>query len=213
MTVAKSLLSQIVTRHDNVLHYLYEEKSKSCEAVLSTTTVAKSLLEVALNSCRSVYIVLDGLDEYSRDDRKELTTCFKELILSLPKSDLGSIRCLFISQDDGFARKDFSMLSQIKITSANNKADIEAFCQDQHMQIQSKFGSLDKAEHNVKKVVSARAQGTLLFIRVHRLQLSHVLGMFLFAKLVTSNLLGQSSRMEFEAEIDPKTLPDGLDQA
>ena len=74
LTVAKSLLSQIALMQDFVLHYLYEEASKSNEAVLSTTAIAKRLLEVALNSCERVYIVLDGLDEYSREDRKELTS-------------------------------------------------------------------------------------------------------------------------------------------
>ena len=198
---------------DSVLQYLYEEASKSNEAVLSTTSVAKGLLEVALDSCGRVYIVLDGLDEYSRDDRKELTSWFQQLVSSLPKACLGDIRCLFISQDDGFARKDLGMLSQIKIMPADNTADIEAFCGEWHAKIESKFGPLERREHNVRRVVSARAQGTIVFCKSLGIFLTSAIGMFLFAKLVTWNLYEQTSRINFEAEIDPNRFPEGLDQA
>ena len=114
-----------------------------------------------LKSCKLVYIVLDGLDEYSREDRKELASWFQQLIAGLPKSDHGAIRCLFISQDDGYARKDFSMLSTIKITHADNYADIRSFCEYWHWQIEAKFGLLKKREHNVANIVSARAQGSV----------------------------------------------------
>ncbi|KAG8533005.1 uncharacterized protein KY384_001787 [Bacidia gigantensis] len=196
LTIAKSLMSQILTQQSSVLHYLYEEASNSSEAVLSTTSKAKELLEVALKSCQSAYIVLDGLDEYSREDRKELSSWFQSVISNLLKADFGSIRCLFISQEDGFARKDLSMLSQIKITPADNKADIEAFCADWHAQIEKKFGPLREETHNVRRIVSARAQG-----------------MFLYAKLVTWNLREQTTRADFEEEIGPDRVPEGLDAA
>ena len=198
---------------DSVLHYLYEEASKSNEAVLSTTAVAKGLLEVALNSCGRAYVVLDGLDEYSRDDRKELTSWFQYLVSTLPKACLGAIRCLFISQEDGFARKDLGMLSQIKIMPADNMADLEAFCGEWHEKIESKFGPLERREHNVKRVVSTRARGTIVFCKSLGTFLTSAIGMFLFAKLVTWNLYEQTSRVNFEAEIDPNRFPDGLDQA
>lgn len=37
--------------------------------------------------------------------------------------------------------------------------------------------------------------------------------MFLFAKLVTWNLYEQTSRIDFETEINPNRFPEGLDQA
>jgi hypothetical protein len=121
--------------------------------------LAKTLLEVVLKSCKLVYIVLDGLDEYSREDRKELASWFQKLIVGVPKQDYGAVRCLFISQEDGYARKDLSMLSTIKITHADNYADIKSFCEYWHQQIEVKFGLLEKREHHVTNIVSARAQG------------------------------------------------------
>ena len=211
MNVAKSLLSQISSTNVSLLPYLYEETLKSGEAVLSSNVTAKTLLKTALQSCKRVYIILDGLDEYIREDRKELSSWFQELVSSLLKADLGSIRCLFVSQEDGYARKDFSMLSQIKITPNDNKADISAFCEEWHQKIESKFGFLE-GMHHVKNVVSARAQGSNDFPFTDFLS-NIQQGMFLFARLVTCNLFEQASRHDFETEIDPNRLPDGLDQA
>ncbi|KAK5056111.1 hypothetical protein LTR84_012664 [Exophiala bonariae] len=196
LAVAKSLISQVLPKNDSVLDYLYEEVSKSGEASLTTIALAQTLLEVVLKSCKLVYIVLDGLDEYAREDRKELVTWFQQLIAGLPRNDHGAIRCLFVSQDDGYGRKDFSMLSTIKITHADNNADIKRFCEHWHERIEVKFGKLQERQHHVANVVSARAQG-----------------MFLFAKLVTWNLHEQVSRADFEKEIDEERLPDNIDKA
>ena len=162
LNVVKSLLAQMMRKNDSILQFLFEEACKSGEAVLSTSVVAKKVLEDSLKNVtdsKRTYIVLDGLDEFDREDRKELCHWFQQLVSSLPKGKLGSIRCLFVSQEDGFARKDLSLLSQIKISSIDNRADIEAYCGAQHKEIETKFGPLERPEHHVKNVVSAQAQG------------------------------------------------------
>ena len=213
LAVARSLISQVLPKNDAILNYLYEEASKSGEACLPTATLAKTLLEVVLKSCKLVYIVLDGLDEYSREDRKEVTSWFQQLISGLPKKDYGAIRCLFISQEDGYARKDLSMLSTIKITHTDNGADIKRFCEHWHRQIEAKFGPLLTRQHHVTNIVSARAQGMAPRYFSARLVLITRAGMFLFAKLVTWNLHEQVSRADFEKEIDEERLPDNIDKA
>ncbi|KAK5050383.1 hypothetical protein LTR84_003664 [Exophiala bonariae] len=196
LAVAKALLSQLLLMNSYVLDYLFEKAANGGENILSSTAVAKEYLGNALRSCPKVYIVLDGLDEYSRDDRKELATWFRDLINSLPDADLGSIRCLFVSQEDGFARKDLSTLSQIRITPSANRANIESYCRYWHGEIENKLGPLIKPQHHVANIVTARAQG-----------------MFLFAKLVTWNLYEQTSRADFEKEMQPDRVPAGLDEA
>ena len=129
---------------------------------MTATSTANDCLEIALQSCKRTYIVLDGIDEYARDIRKELTSWFQQFITSLPRSDLGLVRCLFVSQEDGYTRRDLSMLSQIKIMPTDNLADIEAFCDHWHQKIESKFGTLER-EYHVKNAVSARSQGNSIF--------------------------------------------------
>jgi hypothetical protein len=131
----------------------------SKQTTLSDPKLAKELLEIVLKSQKNTYIVIDGLDEYSRDDRKEISTYFQEIVHSLPTHDLGALRCLFVSQDDGYARKDLSKLSQIKITVADNKDDIRSYSQLQHQKIEEKFEAIGKLRHNIADIVTARAQG------------------------------------------------------
>ena len=139
--------------------------TKSGEAVLSSTAMAKELLTVALQS-RKTYIVLDGIDECSRDQRKDICAWFSSTVDSLPRDKMDDIRCLFISQDDGIARKDFSTIPSINIAPDDNRSDIEAFAKDWHCKITSRFGHLDDASLNFSRVIPARAQGRSSITRV-----------------------------------------------
>lgn len=152
-----------------LLQYVYDHAAKSGEAVLSSGNTAKALLETALKTCdktQKVYIIIDGLDEYSREDRKEISTWFKEQVRNIPTNDLGALRCLFISQDDGYARKDLSDCSSIKLTPSDTRDDIEAYCEMWQQLIVQKFKLLDPKEHNISTIITARAQGTLYQYRI-----------------------------------------------
>jgi hypothetical protein len=125
-------------------------------------TLAKDLLEISLKAQgrqQKTYIIIDGLDEYSRDDRKEIVAWFRAIIETLPINDLGTLRCLFISQDDGYARKDLSNISRIKISPADNKHDIKAFCEAWYAKIEAKFGPIDGRGESICEAVLDRTQG------------------------------------------------------
>lgn len=141
------------------VNYLFEKASMSGQVLLSTIDLAKKLLETGLKSCDKTYIVLDGLDEYSRDDRKEISSWFRSLVQSLPIAECDSIRCLFVSQDDGYARKDLGDLPWIKVGPTENKTDIRTFCEHWHRKIEAKFGALDKKEHDISRIVVDAADG------------------------------------------------------
>ncbi|KAF2800244.1 hypothetical protein K505DRAFT_229183, partial [Melanomma pulvis-pyrius CBS 109.77] len=163
VSVARAILSQLAVNNSPLLLYLYDRASKSGEAVLSSTSTAKDLLAIALQTCDKsykTYIILDGLDEYSRDDRKEIIEWFKE-----------------------------------QLKAKDTRQDIETYCNIWHTRIAQRFAPLDSREHNISKIVTARAQG-----------------MFLYAKLALWNLYEQPNRKEFLREIQPDRLPDGLDQ-
>lgn len=55
---------------------LHDHVTKSSKAMLSSESAAQNLLKTAFKSCNKkykFYIVVDGLDEYSRDERKMIT--------------------------------------------------------------------------------------------------------------------------------------------
>ena len=143
VAVARGLISQILCQNDMLLSYLYEKASTSGEAVLTGPSLVKEILSMVIKNCERTYIILDGLDECNRDDRKEITSWFRDLIDSLSPTDFGSIRCLFISQDDGPGRKDLSMLPTLKIRSEDNRCDIEVYATAWRKKIQEKFGLQD----------------------------------------------------------------------
>jgi hypothetical protein len=157
-------LSQVLGHHganDSVLLFLDEKTSGSGEPILTSTQLAKELLEVALKSYNNTYIILDRLNECDRDKRKEISSWFRQLVDSLPREDMDSIRCVFVSQDDRYARKDHSMLPSIKMTADDNKNDIQLYANIWHQRIHDKFGTLDPKESHVANIVTERAQGNL----------------------------------------------------
>lgn len=142
------------------MDYLY---AKSAEGdPLSTVSDAQDLLQTAFqtrDSKERLYIIIDGLDEWDRDNRKDIAEWFQKVVMDVPPAEFGSIRCLFVSQDDGAARKDLSACSRIKLTVADNKQDIEAYCKFQEQEIETKFGKLDNPNQTITSLVTARAQG------------------------------------------------------
>jgi hypothetical protein len=128
LQLARSLLAQFLQQDKDLLLYFYEKCCSSGTASLSTPGEVEELLQFAFDSCKSAYIVLDGLDECSRDERKRITQRFRKLVEDLPTTEPERLRCLFVSQDDGVARKDFSGLASIKIKKEDNQSDIDKYC-------------------------------------------------------------------------------------
>lgn len=127
VSLRRSLLAQFL-RHDNeLLPTLYEKSCRDVEATLTSSTLIEELLNLAFDNCKSVYIILDGLDECPRDQRKFIAQWFRNLVENLPSDAPDRLRCLFVSQDDGAARKDFAGLASVKIEAEDNQSDIEQY--------------------------------------------------------------------------------------
>ncbi|KAI0376441.1 hypothetical protein F5Y04DRAFT_210207 [Hypomontagnella monticulosa] len=193
--VARSLLAQLLVQNSHLLQLLYEKASMCGEIELTSKVTAKDLLRTSLNSCGVVYIILDGLDECDREQRREITAWFRSVIDELPPKDIGTIRCLFVSQDDGVGRKEMDHIPSIKIMPSDNKGDIRAFANVWHKRMEDKFGTLQGNAH-ITNIILARAQG-----------------MFLFAKLLAEFLFSQPSKESLFHELDPSILPVRLDDA
>ncbi|KAI1076452.1 hypothetical protein F5B20DRAFT_556101 [Whalleya microplaca] len=195
VSVARSLLAQLLAQNDHLLQILYEKASTSGEIMLTSKANARDLLHIALSSCGTTYVILDGIDECDRNDRKDIATWFQSVVAQLNLGSQEIIRCLFISQDDGIARKDLSTIPSIKIMPSDTKDDLGAFARFWHARIEDKFGKLQNSMH-IANILYARAQG-----------------MFLFAKLLADYLFNQSSRDLLLQELHPAKLPVKLDDA
>ncbi|KAI2628485.1 hypothetical protein GGR54DRAFT_587349 [Hypoxylon sp. NC1633] len=195
ISVARSLLAQLFPKNDHLLQLLYEKASMSGEMELTSKNTAKELLRMALNNAGTAYVILDGLDECDRENRKEIAMWFQSVVDDLPPKDMGTIRCLFVSQDDGVARKDLGTMPSIKIMPPDTHDDLKGFTNVWQQRIEDRFGRLQSIVP-LADIICARAQG-----------------MFLFAKLLVEYLFNLPSRERLLQELDPSKLPVKLDEA
>jgi hypothetical protein len=165
--VARGLLSQMLSQDSALLSYLYDEASKSGQTVLATISVAKDLLRTSIKNCDKLYVIIDGLDECEREDRRQIVSFFEEMWASLPQDEADSLRCLFLSQDDNAARKDFAKMSYLKITEAHTKKDIQAYAMARSKEIQGKFGLTPDQQDNIHRTIVDNAEGELLCQSLH----------------------------------------------
>jgi hypothetical protein len=163
VAVARGLISQLLKDNPELLLYCYEQGSlQSGEAVLTDHAMAKSLLTVALESKLPTYIVIDGIDECRRDERKDICAWFCNHINALPKESLGNIRCLFVSQEDGFAKKDLGMIPQIKMLPSCTHSDIHRYVDTWHEKIEVKHGKVSHENYSLTNAIILATRGKKL---------------------------------------------------
>jgi len=117
-------------------------------------------MEFAFQNCNNGYVILDGLDECSsRHERKHIAQWFRDLVEKLPITAPERLRCLFVSQDDGIARKDFSGIASIKVTANENGKDIVNYCTIRAEQLKLEKGLTDEKASSIAASVAKSADG------------------------------------------------------
>ncbi|KAF2492653.1 hypothetical protein BU16DRAFT_551492 [Lophium mytilinum] len=179
-----------------LLLYLYQKCCDSVEPVLTSPSVVEELLVHAFANCKGAYIIIDGLDECPRVERKIIADWFKKLVEDLLPNEADRLRCLFVSQDDSAARKDFPGLASIKISIDDNKGDIEEYCRVQSNNLKDLFKLSDERSRDIASTV-----------------VSSVKGMFLLARLIWINLSGQTTLIGLDRELEPNVFPKEINGA
>lgn len=220
LAVAKGILSQLLTQNPQLIQHFYEKSSECGETSLRTRLLAGELLQVALSSAQRIYVVLDGLDECDAKERRDVAKFFRNAVESLTATDMDSIRCLFVSQDDGVAKKHLVNVPMVAVRPSDTKHDIQSFVSVWKDKIENKHGSLQGTGCDLVKIVTARAHGTSFTwaadpnseYELLKEKLTWYTGMFLFFKLVVmENLYEQTSTENLITELE--NFPTGLDQA
>ncbi|KAF0324632.1 vegetative incompatibility protein HET-E-1 [Colletotrichum asianum] len=173
--------------------YFYDAYKTSTEATLRTISELEFLLNVAIKNATSVYIVLDGIDECPREQRLAITKWFRKLVESLKPQSSEQVRCLFVSQDDGIAGKDFRGIASLKIHPEDNKSDIALYSSAWAAKIHVKFD----LTHEESAFIARRTTDSSG-------------GMFLLAKLVCENLYEQATYEDVQTEMKAGTFPQGI---
>lgn len=213
--MARAILSQLLDQDESLLLYLDKAMSTAgTQTVLTSRELAQSLLQTALQS-RKTFLILDGIDECEKGPRYEICTWYKSVVNRLPRTKQDEIRCLFVSQDDGLARKDLAMLPMLAITPDHNRADIRAFAQASQDRIEEKLGlcPIGPSGLDITCVITAKSKGGPRQ-RDSQLpqRLQSIAGMFIYAKCVLEELelypTRDSLQKDWPAESFPKKMED-----
>jgi hypothetical protein len=166
--VARGILYQMLTQDDAILSYLYESASTSGQVTLSIEATAKELLKTSLKAFQKLYVVIDGIDECERDERREIVSFFEKTWESLSQHDQDSLRCMFISQDDSIARKDFANMSSLRITESDTQQDIGAYVRARSVEVKSNLGLTsdrqDWIQDRIMKGVDGKASPGFVYL-------------------------------------------------
>ncbi|RYO83126.1 hypothetical protein DL766_004460 [Monosporascus sp. MC13-8B] len=138
----------------------------------------------------------DGIDEYPRGERRKITQWFRHLVEDLEPPRQDRVRCLFVSQYDGIAQRDFGGLTAVQIKAHHTRADIHQFSMASAARIQDELGLSDDLWAKITSKIEEAADG-----------------MFLLAKLI-ADILGDSTSIEdIEVELQNDVLLTELKQA
>lgn len=166
--MARAILTQLLVQEhqspeDKQLLLFIKSERRNGELKLSTKSLAEKLLRTALHRKKTA-IILDGIDDCDRSTRSEVCSWFKRIIDQLPRTNHDQIRCLFLSQDDGIARKDLSSLPTLSITPDCNRNDIHAFATVVQNQIEERFGPccVGASSRRIADVVTDLSKGCSL---------------------------------------------------
>jgi hypothetical protein len=72
LALARSLLVQLLKQDKGLLPYFYEKCCDSGETILKSEALVEELMLFALKNCKSAYIIIDGIDECPREERKHV---------------------------------------------------------------------------------------------------------------------------------------------
>lgn len=215
IAMARSFLQQLCYMDTSITSYLYETAVSDGGSCLATRKSAEEILSVCLRRIGPAYIILDGIDECRESEQKAIIPWLRKFVdesIKEPKSS----RCIFLSQYDASTKALLSSIPSIQITADDNRADIDAYCRNWSDKIKTKLRINDSEAINIARQTSERAKGEFIHIirkGVCSLTALEHSGMFLFAKLVMSNLYGQTSIFNLRREMQPEVFPKGLDEA
>ncbi|KAJ4329262.1 hypothetical protein N0V84_000155 [Fusarium piperis] len=194
----RSILAQLVEQDETIMRYLYEKSATmSRNQELSRLKTLQDMTQDCLTNQRSVSIILDGLDECAENEPEAIISWFLDEVLPSAASRGCHLRLLVCGQRDGRLEKLLSVQPQIRLdTVDSHQTDIEEYSKSQAAKICARFKWRPEQGEELAAEVAKTSKG-----------------MFLYAKVVMSNLLSMCTIREFEDEMRNDMVPEDLDKA
>jgi len=157
ISMSRSFLDQLSNLDGSVVDLLYDMAVKN-DMCFKTKKATKDLLQLCLDAAGTVFIILDGLDECPEPEQDTVARWLRKYVDN-SGGTVDPSRCVFLSQDYTSTRALLSTLPTVRITSADNQADIRAYCSAASKDIQAKFAETDAQTAFVVEAVTSKANG------------------------------------------------------
>ncbi|KAH5050480.1 hypothetical protein HBH96_186180 [Parastagonospora nodorum] len=204
--ILRGLIQQILDHHPQLVPICHYRRVTSGQPTLVSTYLAMGLLKMLCSQLPRVLIIVDGLDECDPHERREVLSVLTKLVNDL--NEPGSLRVLIVSQhfpdiQRGVEGSGSAQLAPriIRITEKEVDSDIVTYIRALVEDIATRNSSADEPfNENIKEYL-------------RNLTLVNAKGMFLYAKLVLTNLLALPTRLEVINAIQHERFPQGLKEA
>lgn len=166
----RAILEQLLRQNSALLVQIFDEVAMLEGVNLRTTTKLENLVKTAFESYKSLYIILDGLDECAKGETKKTVDWYLSLLDTKAKNSTSALRIIFSGQRDGVLDKRLSQQLSISLETSAHSEDIYRYCQGVCKEITAKFfkssSSGEKAqniEQQILSLVTSEAKGQQLF--------------------------------------------------
>jgi hypothetical protein len=159
LSVAKALLSQLLSQYDRLLPFFYDFAVVSGEVSMVTVKSAKKLLANLLQALPKAYLVIDGLDECEAAQRKLTLDFLIEQVDICDQSDPGNIRLLVLSRNESDIKKGLAMSTAIRMIGQDTADDLNVYIEHRAKGLQVTFGLTASDRRYIEKNVSDRCDG------------------------------------------------------
>jgi hypothetical protein len=161
-SIFKGLLSQLICHCRDLVPFCHDKYLASGGLTLTSTSLARELLELFCQRLSKQYIIVDGLDECDAVERKLVLSVFNSIIDRHEMKEPGKLRVLFLSRDENDIRKGLATATWINIGPTANADDIKSFVHKWCIEIRQKFELDSDLVDQIIESTCIRAKGIQL---------------------------------------------------
>ncbi|CAF3523165.1 unnamed protein product [Fusarium graminearum] len=193
-----ALLAQLVAQDESLLDHVYQACRSIDPQLFRSLDEVSRHVSTALQSQSRCFVIVDGLDECP--EVPKVLEWFDSVMFNQDGTSGAAdsnIRLFISGQRDGILESQMSHYKIIHLDmSPGHDQDIKEYSEAMASKIRAKFSLGLEYEQDIVSCVT-----------------SHACGMFLYAQIVLTNLISQTSKYDFKQEMKAETFPDGLEQA
>jgi len=159
ISILKGLLYQAIDQRPDLIPYLNEQRRLGGGPTLELEKLARRLMEIVCQGGSRKYIIIDGLDECTSDNRFRILNFLMNLIQDLDVKEPGKKRLLIVSQNESDIKKALLSAQELELKWEHNRNDIEQFVARWARNIGDKFELNEEQEDYIRSITCRRAAG------------------------------------------------------